>query len=223
MTGDVGWIEERLSVPRNAIRGGVRGTIQRHGQCIGREDLGSLCKRRVPQMQKIEFPSFLFDFVICVIYGRDLHDFPLRDIGSAQDSGESLLGRVACLLEPHFFVTLPVGFGNWPGTAENVDRAVWRIQEKSTNRSANDLPVLIVASYRRWYIRACENWQCTVRFWRSSSYLNVLIRAEPNIYRRVSRCLQQLGSWVFVEHSFTECAILFPLVASILQWTLVSE
>ena len=49
-------------------------------------------------MQKIEFPSLLFHFVICVVYWRDLHDFPLRDVGSTQDGGESLLGRVACLL-----------------------------------------------------------------------------------------------------------------------------
>ena len=47
MPGDVSRNEERLPVPRDAVRGRVNGAVQRHGQCIGRENLGSLCKRRV--------------------------------------------------------------------------------------------------------------------------------------------------------------------------------
>ena len=86
--------------------------------------------------------------------------------------------------------------------------------------------MLIVASYRRRHVRTSENWQCTIRFWRNGGHLNVLIATEPNIHRRVSRCLQQLGSWVLVEHSFTECSILFPFVASILDngsWSVKHE
>lgn len=98
MPGDVRRIEERFPVPRDAVRGWVNSTVQRHGQGIGRENLGSLRKRRVSQVQEIEIPSLLFHFIICVIYWGDLHDFPLRDIGSTQDSGECLLGRGACLL-----------------------------------------------------------------------------------------------------------------------------
>lgn len=130
MPGDVARAEVCLPVPRDGIHLGVHRTVQRHGQRIGGKDLGGLCKRRVSQMQKVELPGLLFHLVICMIYRRDLHHFPFRDIGPTQDSRESLLGRVARLLEPHFFVTVPVGFGNGPGTAKNIDRAASITQQK---------------------------------------------------------------------------------------------
>lgn len=75
-------MEERFPISRDAVRGGVYSAVQHHRQRISGEDLGSLGKRRVSQMQRIKLPSLLFHLIVRVIHRRDLHDFPLCDVGS---------------------------------------------------------------------------------------------------------------------------------------------
>lgn len=108
-------------------------------------------------MQGIKLPRFLLHFIIRVIYGRDLHHFPFRDIRSPEDRGECLFGRVACLLKPYFFVSLSVGFGNGPGATKGIDRAIPDTQDKNSHARINYLPMFIIASYRRGHIRTGEN------------------------------------------------------------------
>ena len=76
--------------------------------------------------------------------------------------------------------------------------------------------MLIVCTHLWRDVRIGEDWQVSVRLWRDSGTLNVLIVTEPNVRGRVAHSLQQLDARMLIEHSFTECAKLLPLITTIL-------
>jgi hypothetical protein len=78
-------------------------------------------------------------------------------------------------------------------------------------------PMLVVCSNCWRNVWVVEDGQQSVRFWSYRSTLNVLVIAEANVDGRIPHGLEKLSPRMLVEHPFTECAKLLPLITSVLQ------
>lgn len=77
--------------------------------------------------------------------------------------------------------------------------------------------MLVIGLDLRRHVRVGEDGEFTVRLRRHLHALNVLIRTEADVGRRVAGSLDELRAGVLVEHPLAKRAKLLPLVASVLN------